>query len=243
MRNLLPVPFLIICAFFTVLGPDASAQVSVVVKAGGNLYNVNQIDSMNHLSNTSAVPGFHAGVTFEIPISERVSFQPTILFTTKGYKSHIKGSIAGTNGDVIYFNNKTSMIPYYVEVPLNVVYKQRLGNNFAFIGAGPYIAYGLGGRWNNELSGTTQTTVKTKGTLQFLEDYGTGSASADVLPYSRRIDLGAGALLGYEFACRYSVQLGGQMGLLNLEPYRDGRRPVYASKLTYGLTLSLGYRL
>ncbi len=243
MRNLLPISVLMSFAFFTIISPNASAQVSVVVKAGGNLYNINRIDSMNHLSNTSAVPGFHAGVTFEIPVSEKISFQPTILFTTKGYQSRLNGFIIGAEGDTTYFSNKTSMIPYYLEVPLNVVYRQRLGNNFAFIGAGPYVAYGLGGRWNNELAGTTQATVKTKGTLQFLEDYGTGSTSGDVLPYTRRIDLGAGALLGYEFACRYSVQLGGQMGLLNLEPYNDGRRPVYASKLTYGMSLSLGYKL
>ena len=227
--------------FLLVLSSVSYSQVRVGVKAGANYYNINVIDYANYPTATNMKPGFHAGMFVDIPLSEKISFQPALLLSNKGYKLKQVG-VLYTTVDTFYFNGIYIPDPYYIEMPLNFLYTKDIRRNSFFIGAGPYVAYGIGGKWKYNIPEAFRTSFITSGKLQFLEDYATQSDSASVLPYTRKIDLGAGAILGYEFAKKYSVQLGGQFGLLNLEPYSDGKRPSVASQITYGLSLSLGYK-
>ena len=76
--------------------------------------------------------GYHAGVNVQIPVASEFYFQPGLLFSTKGAKN-VSGSVTNTT--------KLS----YVELPLNMVYKGKLGNGFVMVGFGPYL--GLCDRW------------------------------------------------------------------------------------------------
>ena len=78
--------------------------VSLGAKAGINISNIVKDDGNNNF-NTDYLLGFHAGLTLDIPLVERLVFTPEILYSTKGYKSN------STFGD---FTQTT----HFLDVPL-----------------------------------------------------------------------------------------------------------------------------
>lgn len=102
-------------------------------------------DFKNGYSNRT---GGHFGIIADLPIngSDRLSFQPGILFQNKGRK---------------YFNTDTSNSPVqtltynqlinYIDLPLNLVVKFPLSSKTKFIiGAGPYLSAFYNGKENTE---------------------------------------------------------------------------------------------
>jgi hypothetical protein len=104
----------------------SQAQVQIGVRAGVNFSNLSGKDaSGDKIENNKLLPGFHAGVTFDIPVADEFAVQPGLLFSTKGV--HYKYS----DGD------SYKAIPYYAEIPVNFLYKPELGNGAAFVRSGP----------------------------------------------------------------------------------------------------------
>lgn len=66
-------------------------KVSVGAKVGLNLANIIGDDA----GNTNIYVGFNAGLFFEIPVTEKLSIQPELLYSTQGSKS--SGTINGVN--------------------------------------------------------------------------------------------------------------------------------------------------
>src|SRR5438067_13271275 len=60
-------------------------QPKVGLAAGVNFSNT--VDAYNSDFSTSTIAGWHAGLTFEIPIAYPLSFAPEVLFSQKGYKA------------------------------------------------------------------------------------------------------------------------------------------------------------
>lgn len=213
------------------------AQVEVGVRAGLNVSKVHWKDADGPYSGVKGQPGFHVGMTFDIPVAPDFYIQPGALFTTKG------GELRGDawfnywrDEEIIYEDEYTKLTPYYLEVPINFLYKPQLGTGRLLFGAGPYIAYGLGGRYKDSYDGATTT-----GKLEFINDWNDKSNSPDVYPYSKPLDFGLNVLGGYEFNNRFSVQLNGGIGLANIEPNDAGRKPDYSMKnSTVGI--SVGYK-
>jgi hypothetical protein len=65
--------------------------------------------------------------------------QPGILFTGKGTKTQ-----SGTEGSANWYRATSN--PYYLEVPVNLVFKTPTGPVKLIAGAGPYLAIGVGGQ-------------------------------------------------------------------------------------------------
>lgn len=235
-KKLLISPFIVLFLFITHI--SASAQVEVGARAGLNLSKVNyQYSDGGKVNGTTLTPGFHVGLTFDIPIAQDFYLQPGALFTTKGSKlntiealDHFWGDENSMSGD------NTVLTPYYLEVPVNFIYKPYMGNGRFLIGAGPYFAYGLGGAYRDDLGGDI-----TKGKLEFINDWNDESDGRDIAPYGKKADAGLNMLVGYEFTPRLSVQLNGQAGLVNIEPNVSGRKPD-ASMRNLGLGISVGYK-
>ncbi|MCC7504983.1 MAG: PorT family protein [Saprospiraceae bacterium] len=108
----------------------AAAQVNFGFKAGLNLANVNFSEEFDDLVDPKMLITFQAGVIADINISEHIAIQPGLLLVGKGFK--IDDDLSG----------KGSSNPMYLQVPVNVLYK---GNMF-YVGAGPYVGYGLYGK-------------------------------------------------------------------------------------------------
>ena len=66
-------------------GAVHAQNVSFGVKAGGNMSNIIKTNDENF--ETEFKPGFHAGLTMEIGISNTLAFAPELMFSQKGYKA------------------------------------------------------------------------------------------------------------------------------------------------------------
>ncbi|MBO9621016.1 MAG: PorT family protein [Niabella sp.] len=215
----------------------AFAQVSFGVRAGVNFSNALSKDANGNKYATSLLPGFNAGVTAEIPIADEFSVQPGLLFSTKGAKRKETQS-----GMAITAN----IAPNYLELPVNFLFKPALGKGNLLLGAGPYIAYGMGGNWKVKGS-SGNTTVSRSGNLDFKNDISSADSSnlnastVKTLTYGKPLDLGVNLLLGYAFSKNISFQLNGQLGLLNTVPTVQGNKTGEVQKnVQFGL--SVGYK-
>ena len=93
-------------------------------KVGMNFSNVTKYDD------AKALPGFQLGVGMDYGFSESWSLQSGLLISSKGYKIE----------DV-------KVRPIYLDIPILAAYKFNISDNTKFvINAGPYLAFGLGGK-------------------------------------------------------------------------------------------------
>lgn len=110
-----------------VLGMFALAGFSQVkwdAKIGMNFSNMTKLDDAKALS------GFNLGVGMDYGFSESWSLQSGLMISSKGYK---------------YEGFKAR--PIYLDIPILAAYKFNITDNTKFvINAGPYLAFGLGGK-------------------------------------------------------------------------------------------------
>lgn len=119
--------------------PSYSQESSVILRAGLNLANVSVTDG-GEIDQTKMLPSFHIGLQGDIPVTSFLAIQPGLLLSGKGTKAQ-----AGEPGSNGYY--RSVLNPYYIEVPVNVVFKAPLNKDSRFFaGAGPYVAMGIGGK-------------------------------------------------------------------------------------------------
>lgn len=211
-------------------GPDALAQgtgryrpqMTIGVRAGGNLYTMAGKDFMGGRLDNGFTTGFHAGANVQIPVLHEVYFQPGLLYSVKGAQEK-QGEGSGTF--------KVS----YLELPLNVVYKTRLDRGFFFVGLGPYVGYGIEGKILTKAGATeTVTPIKFKNQVE----------PADQLTavHLRKMDAGAGFLIGYEMFAGLFIQVNAQLGVMKINPEYTMLPEDDSSIRNAGSGLSLGFR-
>jgi len=120
--------------------------------------------------NSSNITGFHVGGVADIGIGKTFSLQPGILYTTKGASGLTLG---------------------YIEVPVNLLYNSEAGSGKFFVGAGPYIGYGVSASNGNSF----------------------GSGANDIAA----LDYGINTLVGYRFTSGLTFSGGYGFGLANLD--------------------------
>lgn len=215
---------------------EISAQVQWGVKAGGNL-SAMLIKDPTGYTKVKLRPGFHIGGTADMPLSDKFSFQSSLLFTSKGFTIDKSGG-----AQYLYGVDRIKFTSYYIELPVNFIFKPQVGNGKMLLGAGPYIAYGLGGRWKAEAGG-----MSVKGKLKFLNDFSSTDSSMGgnnrTIPYTKPFDFGANILIGYEFSKNLYFHINGQLGLLDVDPSYNGISDERSSSKTVQGGLSVGYRL
>lgn len=186
------------------------------VEAGVNFQNLNGKDQNGVKSSNKLITGFHAGVNVLMPIAPEIYFQPGLLFAVKG-----------ATYDLIP-NNVTVRLNY-LELPLNLVYRGQLGNNFILLGFGPYVAYALNGKY-------TINDVKTNVSFQSTMDQNTSGVAL------RRFDAGANIFAGYELSGGIYLTLNAQLGLINVNPKNTSVSTDKSTLKNTGFGISLGYR-
>lgn len=190
------------------------------VRAGVNFQNITGKDYLDDDLDNKIKTGFHVGVNAEIPVAAEFYVQPGVLFSTKG--------AANKDDDDIKWNLS------YIEVPVNFLYKPMLGTGKLLLGIGPYIAFGIGGKFN-DLNGK-EIDVKFENKISQSQ-----AADPDVI-YARSIDAGGNLLAGYEFNHKFSAQLNAQLGLLKVNPEIEGLSGDKTKWKNTGFGISLGYR-
>ena len=189
------------------------------VRTGVNFQNINGRDAGDDKLENKMAPRFHIGVNAEIPIAPEFYVQPGLLFTTKGAK--IDNDLGGD----------PTLSLSYIEIPVNLLYKPVVGNGKLLVGFGPYIAYGIGGKYKTE---GDDYKVKFKNNVETGDEF-------DAV-YFKPFDAGANLLFGYEFTKHFSAQLNAQLGLVNINSNYDNIPDTDARSANTGFGVSVGYR-
>jgi hypothetical protein len=174
----------------------ANAQLSLGVKAGLNMSNFHG-DELRH---KNAKVGFNVGILADYEFMYSSAIQTGLFLTTKGFRSKEYTDAAGK------LKYRENLI--YLQLPVHYAYKLYVapGTRLVFH-AGPYMAYGMGGRRKvtagNILGGNTKS-IFGGGDLQY-----------------KRFDAGLGLGVGAEFG-PILCDLGWDMGLVNVSRTRNG---------------------
>ncbi|MGO5522674.1 porin family protein [Phocaeicola plebeius] len=186
-----------------VLGMFALAGFSQVkwdAKFGMNFSNMTKAEG------TKALPGFNLGVGMDYGFSENWSLQSGLMISSKGYK----------------VKDEYKDRPIYLDIPILAAYKFNISDNTKFvINAGPYLAFGLGGKCKFDEGGDYKLFK--------------GEDGADA-EYSR-FDLGLQYGIGLEISDHYLINLTGQNGFICPWDIDEGDKP---KNMTF--SIGVGYR-
>ena len=189
-----------------VLGMFALAGFSQVkwdARVGMNFSNMTKAEG------TKALPGFNLGVGMDYGFSENWSLQSGLMISSKGYK----------------VKDYAKVRPIYLDIPILAAYKFNISDNTKFvINAGPYLAFGLGGKCKFDEGGDYKLFKGEDG-----ED----------AEYSR-FDLGIQYGIGLEIGDHYLVNLTGQNGFISPFDYPDGYDGDKPKNMTF--SIGVGYR-
>lgn len=179
-------------ASLSVLTLSVNAQKSSAILRGGvNFANIS-ITNDGDVDDNKSLTTFQAGIIGDLYIASFFSIQPGILFTGKGSKTQ-----SGNTTDQTYYRATTN--PYYIEVPVNFVFKTPTGPLKFFAGAGPYIAVGIAGK--NKVEGKfLGTSFESENKIEFSDDDPTTLDYEEGSGYGilKRFDYGLNGTAGIE---------------------------------------------
>ncbi len=206
----------------TFASAQQAGKTSFGILGGVNFQNLNGKDySGDKLENDLKV-GYHIGLNMQIPIAPKFYFQPGLLLSTKG---------------AIHENtsSKSTTSISYIELPLNLVYKGLLGPGYVFLGIGPYLGYGIGGKVNVESgSDSKDYDIEFTDVVEITDPI--------LVPYYKAFDAGGNIFFGYEMAGGIFAQFNAQFGMLNISPEYKILLDDKSSIKNTGFGLSVGYR-
>ncbi|MGZ3764454.1 MAG: porin family protein [Mucilaginibacter sp.] len=134
-------------------------------------------------STTESLMGFHIGAVVDFGLG-KFSIQPGFLISSKGGK---------VNEETGYVSTTLN----YIEVPINLLFKQRIGNGKFFVGGGPYLAFATSGK-------NTENDIS--------EDVQFGKNSGEI----NSSDFGLNFLAGYQLDKGFGLNLNYGLGFSNL---------------------------
>lgn len=214
-------------------GTAVMAQ-GVRVEAGVNLANISTTNN-GQVNDANQLVSFRAGLIGVLPLGTKIiTVQPGLIYTGKGSKT-----VIGTEGGSTY--SKNTFNPRYLELPVNVVLTFPLGkDNGIFVGAGPYVAMGLGGKnkVEGQLAGVPfNSEEKIKWSKDDPTTSGEEGAGFGVL---RRFDYGLNGTAGVEVQ-KVTLCLGYGYGLAKLQSGSNSSNDDKYKNRVW--SLSLGYKI
>ncbi len=184
--------YLLLLSFICIGIIKTGAQVRVALVGGIHQSGIIEKNDIPGFDTTSADyskrTGIHLGFMADLPLSPTSSFsiQPGIIFHNKGRKyAHDYDTTVSSTLSV-----RSTEYLNYIDFPINLVYKLRLGRSAKFIiGAGPYASFFYGGK-------TKKETVS-KALLYTLEENDDLPVGKGKDQYST-LDYGVNGLAGFE---------------------------------------------
>jgi hypothetical protein len=159
----------------------SQAQFKLGVKGG--ISQSSQHTSGNSLFSSDHYRSYQAGLIGDINIAGNLYLQPQVLYSRKG--STLSNSTVAAD---------TKVRMNYIDVPVNLVYKQPLPFGKVFLGAGPSFSYAFGGKM--EQGGHSQGLYSGKNW--------------------KREDLSLSFTAGLEFDNGFFVSVNSQKGLMDV---------------------------
>lgn len=202
-----------IVALLTVFGVQAQDEVSIGAKAGVNFAKLTGDD----VEDADGRTGFHIGAIVEIPITEKFSVQPEVMYSQQGLQSE-------DNEDGI--ESEATVKLDYINVP--IMGKYYVAEGFS-LEAGPQFGFRAKAEQEFEVSGSV-------GGVDF-SDEGTEDISDSIAGF----DLGAAVGAGYELNSGLFFQARYIIGLSNVDDSDEGG--LFEDDLTNSnLQFSVGFK-
>lgn len=181
----------------------ANAQLSLGVQGGAVLSNAGGDQSSFSVdADPQSKFSWQAGLMADIPFGEGgLRFIPELKYVNKGFKANTTIDFLGQTTSVTGSSNLG-----YLELPLNLGYALDLGGGQLILGAGPYLAYGIGGKnkFEAKVNGTLVQSVDEK--VNF------GSGEDELKPF----DYGANVMAGYLMSNGLMIKANYGLGLANI---------------------------
>ena len=205
---------------------------SLIISVGSN-WSIFSNPNLGHSTLTQAkqVSGFNFGLAGNWPLTNAISFQAGLRLTQKGSRAY---------ADTPYYHVYSTARPLYFQVPVGFVYTHPLSSDFKFfVGAGGYVARGVGGKNSySGISGTLGEESTVSGNDKIL--YGNpGSSYAQVQTFSnlQAFDYGVNGVVGIEY-WKFRLALGYEEGLTNISYGINTPNPNSKNK---SISLTLGF--
>jgi hypothetical protein len=162
-------------------------------------------------STSDLLVGLRAGFTADLQLADEFYIGTGLLYSGKG------GKVKGTDDAKVKLG--------YLQVPINFLFKPEVGAGKLNLGAGPYVAYAVSGKYK---VGDTSTDI-----------FGDDVTSDDGAAY-KRFDAGLGIVAGYELPVGLYLGIHADLGLINTlkKPDLPGD---YSSKNT-SFGVNVGYK-
>ena len=205
------------------------------INAGLNISNA--YEAANYiLAPRKSKPGFQVGFNADYAVSNAVYLRSGLSLTTKGVIHEAADVwIGGSNPPVTY--SKTTTRETYLQVPLLIGYQYHITPAYRlFALAGPYFAYGIGGK----------EITKSK-TIHQSEEIDNKKVSTDTFGKTgtslSRTDYGLGGGLGAGYK-RIALMINYELGLVNIAPDKEpGTTSSVRDYKNRNLSITVGYRL
>lgn len=166
------------------------------VKAGLNLANTTNANEV--VDDSKTLPTFNAGFVAVVPMSSTFSLRTGLDLQSKGFRSEETDGTAKYN-------------PMYLELPVNVAVMLPFNERTAgYIGAGPYAAVGLFGKYQNSETGYDAENISWGNDVP-------GDAGETGSGMMKRFDAGVNFIGGIDFG-RVGIHAQYGVGLANTRP-------------------------
>jgi len=207
-----------ITALFCSLGVFAQQEMGFGLKAGVNFPKYNLSRNGDNISSSGSTTNFHVTAFLDAPLVENWFYvQPGVSLQGKG----------GKIWENQYGEYKQNTM--WIEVPVNFVAKFPTANAGSFfLGAGPYIAFGISGK--NKYESDNGGSVE-----QPIPDFEFGGDGA-----LKSTDFGLNFIGGFEFSSGLMIHGGYGMGLTNLDTNLDNTDYKRTNRVW---TVGLGFRI
>lgn len=187
----------------------AFGQVTWGVEAGPNFSSYTYKPNDGDKTTSKIHTDLRAGITADIPLGSDFYVGTGLFYMGKG----------GVNKN----NSNFKVTLSYLQLPINILYKIEAGPGKIVLGAGPYLAYGLGGKYKYQQGGLSLES-------KAFED----ESDNDKL---KRFDAGVGITVGYQLPVNLYIGLNADLGLVNAYDNSD-----YGKFHNTSFAVSLGYK-
>ena len=224
---------LLLTALFGLFAVTGFSQISLDVHGGMTMNNFTGGDAKSY----DMKVGYTFGVGVNYELTDMWSVQSGINITQKGASYEY----ADEDG---YAKEKYN--PIYLELPIMGALNINITDNIKFIAnAGPYFAYGIGGKLKSESMDTyyEEVTIYKESSNCF------GKDKDGLKVFDKRFDMGIQYGIGFEINNHYMIKLQGQNGFLNcikdfdeIDDYDGGYKTIYNNLKNMSFSITLGYK-
>lgn len=198
------------------LSLSANSQTKVSVNGGLVIGNARWAWYNSEIGYNSVKAGFKMGLSFRLPVSKKINFEPEVNFVSKGVIIAHPGDLVTSQGTSFYVRILTqTMTLNSFEVPLNLYFNYKFisSNILFFIGGGPVIGIGIDGvikekgieQTNSPAIMARKFTARKKIVFDGLKPSTVASDNEDF--HLSQFELGANVTAGVELRKKYIIKV------------------------------------